>query len=444
LDRPADLERSVKRVAIATMGCKVNAYDSAHIRGRMKEDVEIVPFDQSADVYVINTCTVTNRSDSEARNLIRRSKRRNPEAVTVVTGCYAQTNAGELAKVEGVDYIFGNGEKSLVGDLLVSGDLARHAEPQVRVGDVQALTEVRHVEAAMFEGQTRAYLKVQEGCMYRCTYCIIPFSRGGSSRSVPLGEAVSQARALAEQGYRELVLTGVHIGSWGHEYDLELADLVAGLAEVDGIERIRISSIDSPELRPKLVDLIAGHAKVAKHVHVPLQAGSDTVLERMARVYDTAQYQEALENLIARNSDICVGTDVIVGFPGETDEEFRETEALLKRAPVHYFHVFSFSPREGTPAAAMEGAIHGDVLRERSRILRALSGENKAAWAQQFSGRRLPVLFERPGVDGLSKGKASNYLDVTLAGQTAEPGSVRMVAVESIDSHGKAVGRLLD
>jgi threonylcarbamoyladenosine tRNA methylthiotransferase MtaB len=433
----------MKRVAIATMGCKVNAYDTAHIRGRMKEAVEIVPFEAQADVYVINTCTVTNNRDSEARNLIRRSKRNNPDAVTIVTGCYAQTNTAELSKVDGVDYIFGNGEKGLVGDVIAQGLIQRNPAPVVRVGDVQMLSGVRHVEAAFFEGQTRAYLKVQEGCLYRCSYCIIPYSRGGTSRSVPLEEAIAQARSLAEKGYHELVLTGVHIGSWGHEFNLELSDLVASLAEVEGIQRVRISSIDSPELRPKLVELIVGHPRVAKHVHVPLQAGSDGVLRRMERVYDTRQYREAIESLVARNPDICVGTDVIVGFPGETDAEFAETETLLTEAPVHYFHVFTFSPREGTPAAAMPGAIHGDVMRARSKALRDLSGRKKAQWAQAFAGRRLPVLFERPGADGISKGKASNYLDVALVDEKVEAGGLRTVDILEVDAHGKASGRLV-
>lgn len=430
------------RVAVATMGCKVNAYDTAHIRGRLREAVEFVPFESEADVYVINTCTVTNKSDGEARNLIRRSKRRNPGAVTVVTGCYAQTNAAELAAVEGVDYIFGNTEKTAVAELIASGAAKPQAAPQLRVHDVQALAEVRHVDAALFEGQTRAYLKVQEGCLYRCSYCIIPYSRGGTSRSVPLASAQAQAAGLAAAGYRELVLTGVHIGSWGHEFGLELADLVGALAEVPGIERVRISSIDSPELRPRLVELIARHPRVAKHVHVPLQAGSDGVLARMERVYDAAAYRGAIEALAARNADLCIGTDVIVGFPGETAAEFAETERLLAETPVHYFHVFTFSPREGTPAAAMGGQVHGDVMRARSKALRDLSARKKAAWAAAFAGRRLAVMFERPGADGLAKGRASNYLEVAVPGAVIAPGLVREVDVVSVDAHGRGDGRL--
>ena len=428
------------RVAIATMGCKVNAYDSAHIRGKLQGAVELVPFEAAADVYVVNTCTVTNRSDSEARNLIRRAKRKNPAGVTVVTGCYAQTKPGEVAAIEGVDYVFGNGEKSRVGELIASGGLRPQTAALVDVGDVQAVAGVRHVEAAFFEWQTRAYLKVQEGCLYRCTYCIIPFSRGGTSRSVPLDQAVTQARELAAAGYHELVLTGVHIGSWGHEWSLELGDLVAALADVAGIERVRISSIDSPELRPKLVDLITAHPRVAKHVHVPLQAGSDTVLQRMQRVYDTRAYRAAIEHLVARNRDICVGTDLIVGFPGETDAEFSEAMAFVASTPLHYVHVFSFSPREGTPAAAMGGHLHGDVVRARSRALRDLSNRKKAAWAAGFVGRRLPVLFEHPGADGVSRGKASNYLDVSLDVGAAARGETHAVRVTRADAHGRAFG----
>jgi threonylcarbamoyladenosine tRNA methylthiotransferase MtaB len=429
------------RVAVATMGCKVNAYDSAHIRGAMKDAVALVPFESAADVYVVNTCTVTNRSDSDARNLIRRVKRANPGAVTVVTGCYAQTNPAEVAAIPGVDYVFGNGEKSRIGELIVAGGLAPQPAALVEVGDVQHIEGVRHVEAAFFEGQTRAYLKVQEGCLYRCTYCIIPYSRGGTSRSVPLAQAVAQARALAAAGYHELVLTGVHIGSWGHEWGLELGDLVAALADLPGIARVRISSIDSPELRPKLVELIAAHPRVAKHVHVPLQAGSDGVLARMGRVYDTRAYRAALEDLVARNADICVGTDVIVGFPGESEAEFGAARDFIAAAPLHYAHVFSFSPREGTPAAAMPGHLHGDVVRARSQALRALSGAKKAAWAAGFTGRVLPVLFERPGADGVSHGKASNYLDVALEGASAAPGDVHAVRITRVDTHGKAYGQ---
>lgn len=420
------------RVALASMGCKVNAYDSAHIRGRLQHAVQFVPFDAEADVYIINTCTVTNRSDAEARNLVRRSKRRNPRAITIVTGCYAQTKPHELAIMPEVDYVFGNAEKSRVADVVLSGAFGQPTTPQVVVTDVQTLSEVRHITAAHFEGQTRAYLKVQEGCLHRCTYCIIPYSRGGTSRSVPLAQAIEQARQLVTTGYREMVLTGVHIGSWGHEYGLELADLVEALTRLDGVLRVRISSIDSPELRPRLVELITQHPKVAKHVHVPLQSGSDSVLRRMGRVYSAAEYREAIERLVSANADICVGTDVIVGFPGESDVEFGESKLLIEEAPIHYAHVFSFSPREGTPAATLPGALHGDTIKARSQILRELSARKKAAWASRFIGRALEVLFElAPDTVG-ARGRALNYLDVIVSGAKYPPGTVQPVRIESV------------
>lgn len=431
----------MKRVAITTMGCKVNAYDSAHIRGSLQDGVEMVPFSDEADVYVINTCTVTNNSDSEARKLIRRSKRRNPDAVTIVTGCYATVAAKELSEVEGVDYVFGNADKAEVSKAILAGPQRQGDAPILQVSDINAVDEVRHVDAAMFEGHTRAYLKVQEGCMYRCTYCIIPYSRGGSSRSVPLAQCVTQARELAAAGYRELVLTGVHIGSWGHEYDLILADLVEALTEVDGIERIRISSIDSPELHPRLVELVAHHPKVATHVHVCLQSGSDGVLQRMGRVYDAASYREAVSHLVLQNPDICVGTDIIVGFPGETDEEFSETVALLEDTPIHHYHVFTFSPRRGTPAADMPGIVHGDVMRARSRTLRDMGGRRKAQWAARFEGRRMEALFEQTRSEG-TKGRARNYFEIRVP-DDVPAGQIRHVDVLSVDRHGQGHGRLV-
>ncbi len=430
----------MKRVALATMGCKVNAYDSAHIRGTLDGSVRFVPFSEDADVYILNSCTVTNNSDREARNLLRRARRRNPAAQTIVTGCYAQTRPDELRGMAEVDYVVGNAEKGRIADIVrgLGAGFLPDAHPAELVTDVQALTEVRHVDAGFFEGQTRGYLKVQEGCLYRCSYCIIPYSRGGASRSVPLAAARAQAQSLAERGYRELVLTGVHIGSWGHEWDLELADLVEAVAEVDGIERVRISSIDSPELRPRLVELLAEHPRVARHAHVCLQSGSDGVLRRMARVYTAGEYRAAVESLVARNADICVGTDVIVGFPGETNAEFAETEALLATAPVHYFHVFTFSPRSGTPAAELPGTVHGEIARERSRRLRDLSAARKARWASAFVGRRMPVLFERDSAPDSSRGHAPNYLDVRVAARLS-PGDIRQVEIRSVEA-GKASG----
>ena len=429
------------RVAIATMGCKVNAYDSAHLRGRMAGRAEFVPLEGNPEVVVINTCSVTNKSDADARNLIRKTRRSNPGAVMVVTGCYAQANPSGIAAIEGVDYVFGSAEKGLAAEYFVAGRLGRRASPLVVVGDLSGVKEVRHTEAGRFDGHTRAYLKVQEGCDYRCTYCIIPQTRGGVSRSVPLARALAEARSLAALGYRELVLTGVHIGSWGREEGLELADLVEAVASLDGIARVRISSIDSPELRPRLVELVAGHPCVARHLHVPIQSANDATLARMGRVYTLREYRKAIENAVARCSDLCVGTDVIVGFPGETDLAFRETAVNLAALPIHHFHVFSFSPRDGTPAAFMEGAVTGDRVRERSRELRALSAEKLARWASGFTGRRFDVLFEHTPPGAAPRGRTAHYLDVSVPGLQSSPGEIRTIEITSTDSFGRAAGR---
>src|SRR5574341_468431 len=329
------------RVALTTLGCKVNQYDTAVMETRLRaEGCTLVAFAPGADVYVVNSCTVTDRADAESRQLARRARRFNPRGRVVMTGCFAQVNPVAAAIPE-VDHVVG---LNRLPDLIraVRGELA--ADERILADDLRAARRVKTLGAESFTGQTRAFLKIQEGCDLFCTFCIVPFARG-RSRSVPPREVLQQLQMLAERGFQEVVLTGVHLGGYGQDLDprVEIADLIEMVAERSPIRRLRLSSIDPPEVTPRLLHVMARADFICPHLHIPVQAGHDDVLRRMRRLYDSAFVRDLTAEIRHTLPDAAIGTDVIAGFPGESDAQFEATMELFTELPLTYFHVFPYS-----------------------------------------------------------------------------------------------------
>ena len=406
------------RVAIKTLGCKINQYDSAVIQERLaQEPCSLVPFEDPADVYVLNTCTVTDRADWEARQLVRKARRRSPSARVVVTGCYAQVSPDEVSRIPGVDFVVGlNRMDELVGYV---ADRESGSGPAVSVGNPRDEHGVGVLGARRFLGRTRAFLKVQEGCNFACSYCIIPTARG-RSRSVPPEQVLEQVRGLADAGFPEIVLTGIHLGGYG--YDLaprvSLSALVRRIAESGLIRRLRLSSLDPREVTDELLAVMADSEVICPHLHVCVQAGEDGILKKMRRNYDTAYFARLMARARGKLPRAALGTDVIVGFPGETEAAFGASLDFLEDQPLTYFHVFPYSARRGTPAADMSGQIPPVERKERSRRARELGMRKKHEFYRSEVGCRASVLVEEPvaGEPGAFKGYSRNYLPVALAG----------------------------
>lgn len=405
------------RVALTTLGCKVNQYDSASIETRLREEGwTIVPFASGADIYVVNTCTVTDRADAESRQLARRARRWNPRARVVMTGCFAQIDPAGAAIPE-VDFVVG---LNRLADVLraVRGELDG-ARERLLVDDLRTARRVRTLGADTFTGQTRAFLKIQEGCDLFCTFCIVPFARG-RSRSVTPRQVLDQLERLGERGFREVVFTGVHLGGYGADLSpaLSLVDLLEMVVERSPVPRVRLSSIDPPEVSRRLLDLMGRSDVLCPHLHLPVQAAHDAVLRRMRRPYDTALVRDVCGEVRRRFPDAALGTDLIAGFPGETEAEFEATAGLLAHLPFTYFHVFPYSRRRGTTAARQGGDLAAAVVQGRARRLRQLGERKRTAFAARFVGRTLPVLVETPadGPAGLLQGYSRNYQRVEVMG----------------------------
>lgn len=406
------------RVAIRTLGCKINQYDSAVIQERLAaESCSFVPFEDPADVYVVNTCTVTDRADWEARQLVRKARRRSPAARVVVTGCYAQVSPEEVSRLPGVDFVVGLNRMDELVRYVADG--ASGAGPAVSVGSPRDERGVGVLGARRFLGRTRAFLKVQEGCNFACSYCIIPTARG-RSRSVPPPRVLEQVRGLAEAGFTEVVLTGIHLGGYG--YDLaprvSLSELVRRIAGSGLVRRLRLSSLDPREVTDELLAAMADSEVICPHLHVCVQAGEDGILKKMRRNYDTAYFARLMARARGKLPRAALGTDVIVGFPGETEAAFRSSLDFLAGLPLTYFHVFPYSARRGTPATDMADQVAPAEKKERSRRARDLGARKQHGFYRSEVGRRVSVLVEGPvaGDPGRVRGYSRNYLPVLLAG----------------------------
>lgn len=422
----------MKRISFATLGCKTNQFESAAMtEAARREGYRIVPAGEAADVCVINTCTVTARTDAESRRLIRRALRDNPAARIIVTGCYAQIAAEEIRAMPGVSLVIGNTEKRELVELLRElGD-----EPRVKVADISLVRETGPLILETFAEHTRAFLQVQNGCDARCSYCIVPHVRG-PSRSVQLADALEGIRTFARQGFREVVLTGIHLGAYGLDLSppSSLLELVAGAERENIIPRLRLGSIEPTEIPDQLISLMATGESICPHLHIPLQSGDDGVLAAMNRPYTTALFRELVEKLAAAVPGICIGTDVIAGFPGETDEAFENGYRFLESLPLAYFHVFPFSVRLGTPAAAMAGRLPGPVIKQRAEKLRNLSARKKRAYFESFLGREIQVLLQEKRKGAARMGLSRNYLSVSVADCDAPVNTEVTVRVTGVEA----------
>lgn len=405
------------RVAVTTLGCKVNQYDSATIESRLRDaGCEVVTFAPGADVYIVNSCTVTDRADAESRQLARRARRFNASARVIMTGCFAQVSPHRAAIPE-VDHVVG---LNRLPDLIraVRGELTAAAE-RVLVDDLRMARRVRTLGAETFTGQTRAFLKIQEGCDLFCTFCIVPMARG-RSRSVPPRQVWSQLEMLAQRGFQEVVLTGVHLGGYGHDLTpaIDLCDLLEMLVAQPPVPRLRLSSIDPPEVTPRLLRLMACSPVLCPHLHIPMQAGHDDVLRRMRRKYDVSFMRALGHEIRATLPDAALGTDLIAGFPGETDAQFEATRELLDELPLTYFHVFPYSQRSGTTAAKLADQLEPGCIKRRAERLRTLGARKRAAFASRFVGATMSVLVEGTPArtPGRVQGYSRNYQRVELCG----------------------------
>ena len=413
-------EAAPPRVAVHHLGCKLNQYEAEAVKaGFDRGGWRVVPFGEEADVYVVNTCTVTGSGDADSRRAVRRARRSNPEALVVATGCYAQRRPEEL-RGAGAGLVVPNTDKAGLVDR-VRAHLGPGGRPVPSGPPAAGPTSGRRpptrrflqIDGAVAEGRTRGALQVQDGCDEHCTFCIIPSVRGpGVSR--PPAEVLAQARSMVEAGYRELALTGVHTGSYGNDLGEPgaFADLVRRLAAVDGLERIRLNSIEPGYVSDRLIDIAADTEKICRHFHVPLQSGDDRVLRRMGRRCTAARYAERINRIAHRLPGCAVGADVMAGFPGEEEEHFEATRSLLERLPVTYLHVFPYSERQDTPAQRLGGHHRGEVKRRRVRELIALGESRRLDFHRRHLGRRVRVLVEESGRDGLAAGLTDNYIRV--------------------------------
>jgi len=410
-------------VAFHTLGCKVNHYETEAIWQLFKaENYERVDYEAKSDVYVINTCTVTNTGDKKSRQVIRRAIRKNPDAVICVTGCYAQTSPAEILAIPGVDVVVGTQDRNKM--IAYIEQFKNERQPINGVGNIMKSRVYEELDVPAFTDRTRASLKIQEGCNNFCTFCIIPWARG-LMRSRDPQEVIRQAQQLVDAGYKEIVLTGIHTGGYGEDMkDYNLAMLLRDLEEkVAGLKRIRISSIEASQITDEVIEVLKKSKKVVRHLHIPIQSGSDTVLKRMRRKYTMDFFGDRLRKLHDALPGLAVTSDVIVGFPGETEDEFMETYNFIKEHKFSELHVFPYSKRTGTPAARMDNQVDEDVKNERVHKLIALSDQLAKEYASQFEDEVLEIIPEERftndednGNENLFVGYSDNYLKVVFLG----------------------------
>lgn len=406
------------KVAFSTLGCRVNHYESEAMAEKfIREGYEVTEFTEVADVYVINTCTVTNMGDKKSRQIISRAKRLNPDAIIAVVGCYSQIAPKEVSAIEGVDVVLGTRNK---GDVVYYVNKARDEQTaQIYVESVLRNKKFEALNIEEYQDKTRAFLKIQDGCNRFCAYCIIPYSRGSVCSKEPR-QVLDEINKLSEHGFKEIILSGIHTASYGLDLDGEitLVDLLEEIEKLDGIERVRIGSIEPAFFTPEVIEKIKNMKKLCPQFHLSLQSGCNATLKRMNRRY-TAEEYERIVNILRENiKDVSITTDVIVGFPGETEEEFNETYEFLKRIKLTKTHVFKYSPREGTKAATMPNQLDGTVKDKRSKALIELNDKNEGDFTRFIVGRVMDVLIEQPvkGKDDVYEGYTRNYVKVEVKG----------------------------
>lgn len=427
-----------KKVAFYTLGCKLNFSETSTIgRNLVKDGFERVDFSEKADMYVINTCSVTDNADKKFKTIVKQAQKGNPEAFIAAVGCYAQLKPEELAAVDGVDLVLGATEKFKIGDYI--NDLTKNDFGEVHSCEIADADF--YVGSYAIGDRTRAFLKVQDGCDYKCTYCTIPLARG-ISRSDALANVLHNAAEIASQGIKEIVLTGVNIGDYGKgefgnkKHEHTFLDLVKALDQVKGISRLRISSIEPNLLKNETIDFVANSKTFVPHFHIPLQSGSDALLKLMKRRYLTALYTERIQRIKQVMPHCCIGVDVIVGFPGETEAHFLETYHFLNALDISYLHVFTYSERDNTEAATMDGVVPKNVRNKRSKMLRALSVKKRRAFYESQVGSELEVLFEGENRGGYIQGFTENYVKVRTPWNPSLVNTLHKVKLKEITADG--------
>lgn len=422
-----------KTFSILTLGCKVNQYESEAMTELFeKRGYRNVEVGEVADICIVNTCTVTNLADRKDRQFIRQSKRNNPEAIVAVVGCYSQTSPDEVAEIEGVDIIIGTTERAQIVDLC-----EEYEEKKKQINIVRTLKgdhEFQRINVYKESDMTRAYMKVQDGCNRFCTYCIIPYARG-PIRSRDINDCVDEAKVLAEIGYKEIVLTGIHIGSYGQDLGEErLIDLIEAMAEIEGIERIRLSSVEPNIITEEFMQrLVKCHGKVCEHFHLSLQSGSNNILKAMNRRYTREEYIEKTEIIRRYMPNAGLTTDIIVGFPGETEEDFKDSYSLAKEIGLSRIHVFKYSMRKGTPAAKMKNQINGKIKAKRSHILISLNDELMKNFAKENMNMTQEVLIEEKMHDGYYEGYTKNYIRCRIKSDEDLKNTIKSVKIVSTE-----------
>ena len=413
-------------VGILSLGCKVNTYESEYIRNILEQrGYEIKDFTDKCDIYIINTCTVTNTSDTKSSKMLRRARKENPDAIIVAMGCFIESNKDN--PIPGIDIVIGNRDKDKVPDLI--DEYLKNKERIIRL--YKGRTDIfEDMYITNFPGRTRAFVKIQDGCDNFCSYCIIPYTRG-NVRSKDKDKVISEITELVNNGYKEVVLTGIHTGSYGRDLDISFADLLNEIIKIKGLKRLRISSIEATELNEDILNILKNSNIIVDHLHIPLQAGSNEILKSMNRKYDLKYFEDKIAEIRSIRPDISITTDIIVGFPGETEELFKETLNTVKRINFSKVHVFPYSERKGTKSERLPNKIPSNIKKDYVKRLIELSKELEIEYANKFIGKELDILVEQTK-DDFSYGHTSNYLNVKVKGNLPHNELVK-VKITSVD-----------
>ena len=434
----------MKKIAFYTLGCKVNQSDTASMERLFREaGYEIVDFAEKADIYLINTCVVTNMGQRKSRQMIHRAIRKNPNAFIVVSGCYPQTAAEEVKAIQGVDLIIGNQDRAAVVTLVEAAATEQSIDAYDNVKKLSAQTAFEELSADCETEKTRAFLKIQEGCNQFCTYCIIPYARG-PLRSRSLENIKAEVEKLVAAGFSEVVLIGIHLGAYGKELKngTSLTDAVKAALEVPGLARLRLGSLESVEVGEDLLDLMVSDERLQRQLHLPLQSGCDDILKSMHRPYDTKVFAELLKKIRAKLPDVAITTDVIVGFPGETEENFATTREFVKSCGFSKIHIFPFSPRKGTPAASFGEVVSEKVKQRRVEELAQVDRESHEKYCESMLDKTVSVLFEQESAEGLWEGLSGNYVRIYARSEDNLSGKIRRIMLKALYEDGM-IGEIL-
>jgi threonylcarbamoyladenosine tRNA methylthiotransferase MtaB len=426
------------KIAYFSLGCKLNFSEASSMASDfIRHDFMPVPFSDSADVYIINTCSVTHIANQKSRQVIKRAINKNPNAIIIVTGCYAQLKPKDITEIQGVDYILGNNEKQIIESLLIQG-LSKQTSPKLLHSDYHNIT--KFYPSWSGHERTRSFLKIQDGCNNFCSYCTIPLARG-KSRNISIAENIAQAESIVKAGFKEIILTGVNIGDFGQSTNESFLDLIKELSKVQGIERYRISSVEPDLLHNEIIDFVSEHPKFMPHFHIPLQSGSDKMLKLMRRKYTTNDFKQRIQYIKSVNPDAFIGIDLIVGVPGETEKLFQDSVEFVKSLDISFIHVFTYSERENTEALNIEPKVPKEIRKQRSIILHELSQDKHRQFCLSQTGKERPVLLEHCSKDNTLKGFTDNYIKVKVKGNKNEQNNIKLLTLDVFNSDGYFISK---